>query len=273
MAAQYQPAQGQYYQPQQAVEKGHTMAGAPQHMGYNPAQQQFANGHNYNPAGHGYAPQASGYAQPTQSAPASSGVKRSTCFALMAALLILLAAVIGLSAGLGVSQKNLRSAKADLARATESPSAAATTVFVTAKATATGTPTSSSASASATPDKSNITCPKSNNTLYTSDTDSKKFQQYCGIDFSGDQAVDVGSVKVTSMDACMDACASRSNCTGAGWGYLDGDNGTEHSCWMKANLTEPHNATSDWAFAILLNASNSTSQRRSRRSSWWLWEA
>ncbi|KAK2610301.1 hypothetical protein N8I77_003747 [Diaporthe amygdali] len=270
MAAQYQPAQGQYYQPQQAVEKGHTMGGAPQNMGYNPNQQQFTNGNGYNPTGYGYAPQASGYAQPAPSAPASSGVKRSTCFAIFVALLILLAAVIGLSAGLGVSQRNLRNAKADLARATESPSAA-TTVYVTAKPTSTGTPTatSSSASASATPDTSNITCPGSNNTLYTSDADSKQFEQYCGIDFSGDQAIDVGNVKVTSMDACMDACASQSNCTGAGWGYLEGDNGTEHSCWMKANLTEPHNATSEWAFAILLNVSQPTSQKQKRRSSWW----
>ncbi|KAL1853671.1 hypothetical protein Daus18300_011707 [Diaporthe australafricana] len=283
MAAQYnQQAQGQYYQTPQAVEKGHTMGGAPQHMGYNPAQQQqFANGHNYNPAGHGYAPQASGYTQPPPSAPASSGVKRSACFALMAALFILLAAVIGLSAGLGVSQRNLRNTKADLARATESPSAA-TTVFVTPRPTATGTSTSSSASATPTPDTSNITCPGSNNTLYTAETNSssssKQFQQYCGIDFSGDQAVDVGSVKVTSMGACMDACASQSNCTGAGWGYLDGDNGTEHSCWMKANLTEPHNATADWAFAVLLNGNGTAdpvSRRRSssRRSSLWFWGA
>lgn len=78
----------------------------------------------------------------------------------------------------------------------------------------------------------------------------------------------------------MDACASQSNCTGAGWGYLDGDNGTEHSCWMKANLTEPHEATSDWAFAILLsnstgNGSDTAPQRRRRGggSSWMFWGA
>lgn len=73
----------------------------------------------------------------------------------------------------------------------------------------------------------------------------------------------------------MDACAAQSNCTGAGWGYLEGDNGTEHSCWMKANLTEPHNATAEWAFAILLNNSSdsSTQKKRSGGSSWWLWGA
>lgn len=77
----------------------------------------------------------------------------------------------------------------------------------------------------------------------------------------------------------MDACASQSNCTGAGWGYLDGDTGTEHSCWMKANLTEPHNATAEWAFAILLggngNGSDAAPQRRRRGggSGWWFFGA
>ena len=153
-------------------------------------------------------------------------------------------------------------------------------MFVTSRPTSTPTSTSSSGSASATPDTSNITCPGSNNTLYTANTDdAKQFQQYCGIDFSGDQAADVGSVKVASMDACMDACASQSNCTGAGWGYLEGDNGTEHSCWMKANLTEPHNATAEWAFAILLDSGNGSDpspqgrRKRSAGSSWWFWGA
>lgn len=139
---------------------------------------------------------------------------------------------------------------------------AATTVLVTT--TATRTPTSSTASASATADTSNITCPKSNNTLYTAGTDSsKQFREYCGIDYSGDESQDVGSVKVTSMDACMDSCAKQSNCTGAGWGYLEGDNGAEHTCYMKGNLTTSHVADSTWAFGILLTDSDSSSDKRS----------
>jgi hypothetical protein len=50
----------------------------------------------------------------------------------------------------------------------------------------------------------------------------------------------------------MDACATRSNCTGAGWGVMDGDTGGLHSCWMKTNLTKSHKATADWGFAVLL---------------------
>lgn len=92
----------------------------PQNMGFNPNQQQFAYSNGHNPAGYGHAPPPAVYSQPAPGAPASSGTRRSSCFALMAAILILIAAVIGLSAGLGVSQRNLHNAQADLARATES---------------------------------------------------------------------------------------------------------------------------------------------------------
>ena len=85
-------------------------------MGYPPAQQQqVAYGHGYNNA-HAPPPQAAYQA----SKPASPGVRRSLCLALLVATLILLAAVIGLGAGLGVSQRNLHNTQADLARATES---------------------------------------------------------------------------------------------------------------------------------------------------------
>ncbi|KUI71820.1 hypothetical protein VM1G_07608 [Cytospora mali] len=227
---------------------------------YQPAQGHSAMGQTYYQppnVGNGNSPPSVGYAHSPPVAPTSSGVKRSTCLALLAAVVILLAAVVGLSAGLGVSQRNLHNTQADLAKAIKSPSA--TTTVAPAS---TGSPTSSSASASATADTSNITCPGSNNTLYTADTDSKRFRQYCGIDYSGDEAQAVGSVKVTSMDACMDACAAQSNCTGAGWGYLNGDNGAEHTCWMKTNLTTSHQATSTWAFAILLTGSSSSSEKR-----------
>lgn len=47
-------------------------------------------------------------------------MKKGKGFALMAAPFNFLAAVIGLAAGLGVSQSNLRNAKASLTRATPS---------------------------------------------------------------------------------------------------------------------------------------------------------
>lgn len=91
----------------------------PPGVGYNPNQQQFAYVNGHNPAGYGHATQPAVYSQQPPSG-ASSGTRRSSCFALMAALLILIAAVIGLSAGLGVSQRNLHNAQADLVRAKES---------------------------------------------------------------------------------------------------------------------------------------------------------
>lgn len=145
----------------------------------------------------------------------------------------------------------------------QSAAATATSATASASASTSTSPTSSSSSANATPDLSSINCPDHNNTLYESSTDSKQFRQYCGIDYNDSESQSVGSVNVTSMDACMDACATQSNCTGAGWGYLaDGDTGTAHICWMKANLTTSHPATQDWAFAVLLNGSDSGSEKR-----------
>ncbi|KAL2278741.1 hypothetical protein FJTKL_14196 [Diaporthe vaccinii] len=161
----------------------------------------------------------------------------------MAALFNLLAAVIGLAAGLGVSQRNLRSPKTNVTGATESPPAA-TTVFVTATPTAIGTttPTTSSSSASATPVTFTITSPGLNNTMHTAETNSslsptsegpgKQLHQFYGINFGGDQAVNVGSIRITSMDACIDAYAAH---------------GAEHRPLTKANLTEPHNAAAKQA--------------------------
>lgn len=101
------------------------VGGPPQAMGYPPqaGQQQFT------PPGivyhNGYSPPTAAYVHPAPScAPvaSSSGAKRSTCcLALLAATVILLAAaVVGLGAGLGVSQRNLHGTQADLARATGS---------------------------------------------------------------------------------------------------------------------------------------------------------
>lgn len=100
-----------------------------------------------------------------------------------------------------------------------------------------------------------IECPRVNGTVYTASTGGKRFRRMCGVDYGGaGEAVDIGSVKTLSLDTCIDACASRSNCTGAGWGVIDGDQGPTHSCWMKTNLTKSHTATPEWGFAILVPA-------------------
>jgi hypothetical protein len=105
---------------------------------------------------------------------------------------------------------------------------------------------------------SDVQCPQVNGTIYTASTGGKRFRRMCGIDYGGQgEAVDIGNVKTRNMDACIDACASRANCTGAGWGIIKGDQGPTHSCWMKANLTKSHTATPEWGFAVLAQGDDS----------------
>lgn len=114
------------------------------------------------------------------------------------------------------------------------------------------TPTVST-SPSATPAAADVQCPAVNGTMYTASSGGKRFRRMCGVDYGGEgEAVDIGNVKTRSLDACIDACASRGNCTGAGWGIIKGDQGPTHSCWMKANLTKSHKATPEWGFAVFV---------------------
>ncbi|KAF3026612.1 hypothetical protein E8E14_014377 [Neopestalotiopsis sp. 37M] len=179
-------------------------------------------------------------------APAASGTKKGLLIGLLAAVAILTAAVIGLAAGLGVSQNNLHSTQSDLSALMASVSPSATT---TSSSSSSATKTSTSATASATATDAFSSCPSANNTVYTSSTDSKNFTVHCGIDYSGDGgADDLTSEKSSTMSSCMDACAKNDECEGAGWGWIDG---TGAMCYLKTNLTASHNATSDWEFAVL----------------------
>lgn len=196
-------------------------------------------------------------------------VKRSVALGVLAVIVLLSLAVIGLSAGLGISQRDLRQAKGDLetvqaifssvaaagyvpAENSEPASThrnhrAATTVFHAP------TPASASSAASATA-VADVQCPRANGTIYTARTEGKRFRRMCGIDYGGEgEAVDIGDVKTRSLDACIDACAARPSCTGAGWGVIDGDSSATHSCWMKTNLTRFHRARDDWGFAVLVS--------------------
>ncbi|KAK3332980.1 hypothetical protein B0T19DRAFT_398699 [Cercophora scortea] len=167
-------------------------------------------------------------------------IKRSVALAVALVAGLLLIAVIGLAAGLGVSQRNLHQAQDDLASALGGAAGTATTTSPTAAPTATG---------------ATFACPNaSNGTMYTSSATSggKQFQRFCGIDFGPGESTDLGSVKTDSLDTCLDACAAREKCTGAGWGVISGDTGNLHSCWMKTNLTHSHKATAEWGFGKLV---------------------
>jgi hypothetical protein len=53
------------------------------------------------------------------------------------------------------------------------------------------------------------------------------------------------------MADCMNSCASFDQCTACSWGYIEGDEGSKHRCYMKKGLRESHVAAKDWCFAIL----------------------
>ncbi|KAH6618390.1 hypothetical protein B0J18DRAFT_277862 [Chaetomium sp. MPI-SDFR-AT-0129] len=188
--------------------------------------------------------------------PTILSITRGVALAAIGVVIFLLVTVIGLSAGLGVSQRDLHQAQSDLGvaqSALSSASAALATAMIAPSSTTSTGPSSTSASATPTVTPDQIDCPKVNGTFYTASTGGKQFKRLCGVDYGGQgEAVDIGHVDTRNLDGCIDACAARSNCTGAGWGVIKGDKGPLHSCWMKTNLTKSHNATSDWAFAVLV---------------------
>ena len=73
------------------------------------------------------------------------------------------------------------------------------------------------------------------------------------VDYSGDDggATDLAHAWTESMADCMNACASLDQCTACAWGYLEGDRGAKHRCYMKTDLEKSHKAASDWCFAIV----------------------
>lgn len=99
--------------------------------------------------------------------------------------------------------------------------------------------------------KYNSDCPALNNTIYHVPGSTKSFLRLCGIDYSGSGATDFAHAYTKSMAECMHTCASSDLCTGCSWGYLTGDKGVEHRCYMKKDLKMAHQAAGDWCFAIL----------------------
>ncbi|KAK4228628.1 hypothetical protein QBC38DRAFT_544032 [Podospora fimiseda] len=194
-------------------------------------------------------------------------IKRSIALAILGAFLVLLIFVIGLGAGLGVSQRNLNQANAkvesiqsQLVAATLSPNTqpSSTSLVPTPLTQSTSTQVSRTSSSSATPTAALVQCPGVNNTIYTATTSSgpKNFRRLCGLDYSGeDEAIDIANVKVNSLDQCIEACANKTGCTGAGWGInLSEKSDPLHSCWMKKALKKSHDAKrADWGFAVVMD--------------------
>ena len=114
--------------------------------------------------------------------------------------------------------------------------------------------TSTGAAASPVPTY-NSDCPALNSTVYHVPGSTKSFLRLCGVDYSGSTggATDLANAFTGSMAECMNSCASFNECTACSWGYLQGDQGGQHRCFMKKDLRKGHSARSDWCFALMMD--------------------
>ncbi|KAI1383790.1 uncharacterized protein F4822DRAFT_51508 [Hypoxylon trugodes] len=191
------------------------------------------------------------------------GLRRRQFWWLLALVALLLVVAIGVGVGVGVGRSASNSSKQVAGGAvTSSPSSSSSgTVSSSDSPAATGTvtttsnPSKTTTSSTSTPTgdtEGKIDCPAANGTTYQVPGSDKRFLRICGIDYSSDQAVDIRQVPTESILDCMKNCAGTAGCTGCGWGYLQGDTGTQHKCWLKGNLKKSHEADINWAFAVLL---------------------
>ncbi|KAI0376325.1 hypothetical protein F5Y04DRAFT_286059 [Hypomontagnella monticulosa] len=192
------------------------------------------------------------------------GLRRSQFWWLLALIGLLIIVAIGVGVGVGVG-RSVGQNSGDTAAAAAAASASSSSPTNTAlgsSTTTSGNPTESSTSSSTTSPSSapsptgnaegKIDCPAANGTIYQVPGSTKQFLRICGIDYSGNEAEDLRQVQTESILDCMKNCAGTFGCTGCGWGYLEGDTGTQHTCWLKGNLKKSHEADINWAFAVLL---------------------
>ncbi|KAI1453830.1 hypothetical protein F4805DRAFT_478133 [Annulohypoxylon moriforme] len=190
------------------------------------------------------------------------GLRRTQFWWLIALITLLLVVAIGVGVGVGVAKRaSQNSTQAQAQVGAVSSSSSTTTTLGASTSAATGTPTTQSGSSttktsatSSTTSNSEgkIDCPAANGTTYQVPGSNKQFLRICGIDYSGDEATDLRQVPTESMLDCMKNCAGTNGCTGCGWGYIQGDTGTQHTCWLKGSLKKSHEADVNWAFAVLL---------------------
>ncbi|KAI1759815.1 hypothetical protein GGR53DRAFT_526822 [Hypoxylon sp. FL1150] len=185
------------------------------------------------------------------------GLRRAKFWWLLGLLALLLLVAIAVGVGVGVGKAASESSKAAVDVGSISSSSTVvpvetSTVITTTTTSSPSKTTTSSATTSTTSSEGKIDCPAVNGTIYQVPGSNKSFLRICGIDYSGDEAVDLRQVYTDNPLDCMTNCAGTADCTGCGWGYLDGDTGTQHRCWLKGSLKQSHEADTNWAFAVLL---------------------
>ncbi|KAI1463767.1 uncharacterized protein F4812DRAFT_230315 [Daldinia caldariorum] len=193
------------------------------------------------------------------------GLKKAQFWWLIALISLLLVVAIGVGVGVGVASQNSKEAAVagagpDAVSSSSSPSTTAESsssmsTNTASSATSTSSPSKTRTSPSSTPTGNaagKIDCPAANGTTYQVPGSDKQFLRICGIDYSDIESTNLRQVPTESILDCMKNCAGTAGCTGCGWGYIEGDTGTQHTCWLKGNLKKSHEADINWAFAILL---------------------
>ncbi|KAK2025797.1 hypothetical protein LX32DRAFT_596020 [Colletotrichum zoysiae] len=147
------------------------------------------------------------------------GVRRKPCYVVIAVAVVIVVAAVAIGVGVGLA----------VARRSQGDSGGSG-------------PTNLESTKDA-----KITCPAEDNVTFSAqDHPDRHFRLICGHDFnSQDGAMDLASANTTTMAACIDLCAARPECVGAGWGDYYGN----RICWMKSLLGEM-NTSGNWLFAV-----------------------
>ncbi|KAK0737460.1 hypothetical protein B0T21DRAFT_439144 [Apiosordaria backusii] len=182
------------------------------------------------------------------------GVKRGLFLLLLAVGgLVLLAIAIGVGLGVGLAKKPESAETAGLSTlpTTTTPTEAPATVYITTTVSP-SSPTSTTSGTSPSATGTGLSCPQSQGTHYLSNN-GKKFITLCGVDYSENgEAKEISNAKVKTFRDCLELCSKKKECTGAGWGVMEGDKAGEHTCWMKNGLNSSHTAVPEWGFGVLL---------------------
>ncbi|GKT40454.1 uncharacterized protein ColSpa_00635 [Colletotrichum spaethianum] len=131
--------------------------------------------------------------------------------------------------------------------------ATTTALSTTATTLLTSTTTSSTTTASPTATSGpNSICPEADNTIYNVIGSDKRFLRLCGVDYTGDGAIDMSNTPAASMGDCMEICAKTAQCTGVSWGNVMVNGEAELRCWLKRDLKTSSASLANWNFAVLL---------------------
>ncbi|KAK4447475.1 hypothetical protein QBC34DRAFT_128952 [Podospora aff. communis PSN243] len=165
------------------------------------------------------------------------GLRRRLFLILLAVgglVLLIIAIAVGVGVGLSSHNNNSSASAAPVlsASSTSRPAASPTAPIPTTTAAA---------------------CLEATNNSQYSTSNGKTFLRLCNVDYSGvNEATDIGDLKASTFEKCIELCAAEAECTGAGWGPAVAGKKYRETCWMKKDLKRSHVTPDDWYFAILL---------------------